>query len=139
MHVDGGVTQQVFLVPAAFTFRDFDRATGRRETRRLYILRNGKITPEWQSIDEKALSLAGRSISTLIKNQGIGDLYRLHATTQRDGIDFNLATIPSSFNLKSDEPFDLSYMRALYEVGNRLGRGGFRWAKAPPGLMADAR
>lgn len=139
MHVDGGVTQQVFLAPAAFNFRDLDRAVGRSETRRLYILRNGKITPEWQSIDEKALSLAGRSISTLIKNQGIGDLYRIHATTQRDGIDFNLATIPSSFNLKSDEPFDLRYMQALYKVGNRLGRDGYRWSKAPPGLVAEAQ
>lgn len=139
MHVDGGVTQQVFLAPTALAFKDIDRAAGRSVARRLYILRNGKITPEWQSIDEKALSLAGRSISTLIKNQGIGDLYRIHATTQRDGIDFNLATIPSSFNLKSDEPFDLRYMRALYEVGNRLGRDGYHWSKAPPGLVAEAR
>lgn len=139
MHVDGGVTQQVFLAPAAFTFRDLDRAVGRSEMRRLYILRNGKITPEWQSIDEKALSLAGRSISTLIKNQGIGDLYRIYSTAQRDGIDFNLATIPADFNLKSDEPFDLRYMQALYEVGNRLGRDGYRWSKAPPGLVAEAR
>jgi predicted acylesterase/phospholipase RssA len=139
MHVDGGVTQQVFLLPTALAFKDIDRAAGLSETRRLYILRNGKITPEWQSIEEKALSLAGRSISTLIKNQSIGDLYRIHATTQRDGIEFNLATIPSSFDLKSDEPFDLRYMRALYEVGNGLGRDGYHWSKSPPGLVAEAR
>jgi hypothetical protein len=139
MHVDGGVTQQVFLAPAAFTFRDLDRSSGRSEARKLYILRNGKITPEWQSIDEKALSLAGRSISTLIKNQGIGDLYRIHATAQRDGIDFNLATIPAEFNGKSSEPFEPKYMRALYDVGFRQGRQGYRWMKAPPGLIEETR
>ena len=32
----------------------------------------------------------GRSISTLIKNQGIGDLYELYAFTKRNGVDYNL-------------------------------------------------
>jgi len=139
MHVDGGVTQQVFLAPTALVFKDVDRTIGRPMSRRLYIIRNGKITPEWQSVDDMALSTAGRSISTLIKNQSIGDLYRIHATATRDGIDFNLATIPAEFNLKSDEPFDLRYMKALYEVGHSLGRRGYQWAKAPPGLAMEAR
>lgn len=139
MHVDGGVTQQVFLAPTALAFKDLDRAVGRRVTRRLYILRNGKITPEWQPVDNKVYSTAGRSISTLIKNQSIGDLYRIHSMTARDGIDFNLATIPPAFNVKSEEPFDLRYMRALYSVGFDLGKVGYRWTKAPPGLSAAAR
>lgn len=139
MHVDGGVTQQVFLAPTALAFSDLDRATGQHVTRRLFILRNGKISPEWQPVEDRVFSTAGRSISTLIKNQSIGDLYRIHAMTARDGIDFNLATIPSSFSLKSDEPFDRRYMRALYDVGYDLGRRGYRWTKAPPGLTADAR
>lgn len=138
MHVDGGVTQQVFLVPTALAFKDIDRAAGRHVARRLFILRNAKITPEWQSVDDRAFATAGRSISTLIKNQGIGDLYRIHTTTARDGIDFNLATIPASFNVRSDEPFDLRYMRALFEVGYRLSGGGYHWMKAPPGLTVEA-
>lgn len=139
MHVDGGVTQQVFLAPTALAFKDIDRATGLQVTRRLFILRNGKITPEWQPVDDKIFATAGRSISTLIKNQSIGDLYRIHSMTARDGIEFNLATIPASLNLKSDEPFDLRYMRALYAAGYRLGEDGYHWAKAPPGMTAAAR
>jgi len=138
MHVDGGVTQQVFLAPAALAFGDIDKAVGRRVSRRLYILRNGKITPEWQAVDDKVFATAGRSISTLIKSQSIGDLYRIHSTTTRDGIDFNLATIPAAFNIKSEEPFDLRYMRALYGVGFDLGKVGYHWAKAPPGLGVGA-
>lgn len=138
MHVDGGVTQQVFVAPTALDFKDIDRIAGQRVKRRLFILRNGKITPEWQPVQDRMLSTAGRSISTLIKNQGIGDLYRIHATAARDGMDFNLATIPPSFEYKSDEPFDLGYMRALYKVGYDLGRVGYRWTKAPPGLTAAA-
>ncbi|MFN3623386.1 MAG: patatin-like phospholipase family protein [Hyphomicrobium sp.] len=139
MHVDGGVTQQVFLAPTALAFKDIDHAAGQRVTRRLFILRNGKITPEWQSVDDKVIATAGRSISTLIKSQSIGDLYRIYTTTARDGIDFNLATIPRSFNVKSMEPFDRTYMRALYEVGYREGVDGYRWMKAPPGMTAEVR
>lgn len=139
MHVDGDVTQQVFLAPTALAFKDIDHAAGQRVTRRLFILRNGKITPEWQSVDDKVIATAGRSISTLIKSQSIGDLYRIYTTTARDGIDFNLATIPRSFNVKSMEPFDRTYMRALYEVGYREGVDGYRWMKAPPGMTAEVR
>jgi predicted acylesterase/phospholipase RssA len=138
MHVDGGITQQVFLAPTALAFGDIDKAVGRKVNRRLYILRNGKITPEWQAVDDRVFATAGRSISTLIKNQSIGDLYRIHATTTRDGIDFNLATIPSTFGITSAEPFDLRYMRTLYNVGFELGKAGYHWAKAPPGLSGKA-
>ncbi|MCC7251345.1 MAG: patatin-like phospholipase family protein [Hyphomicrobium sp.] len=136
MHVDGGITQQVFLAPSALAFRELDRIFGTTASRRLYIVRNGKISPEWEPVEEKVLPIAQRSISTLIKNQGIGDLYRMHATARRDGIDYNLAAIPADFTVKSNGPFDRSYMMALFAVGQKLGRNGYRWLKAPPGLEA---
>lgn len=138
MHVDGGITQQVFLAPSALAFREVDHQLGLQAARRLYIIRNGKITPEWKPVDEKVLPIAQRSISTLIKSQGIGDLYRMHATARRDGIDYNLAAIPADFNAASNGPFDRTYMRALFALGERLGRDGYRWRKAPPGLEAVA-
>jgi predicted acylesterase/phospholipase RssA len=134
LHVDGGVTQQVSLAPAALAFGALDKAAGIQVKRRLYVVRNGKITPEWQSVDERALSIAQRSISTLTKYQGIGDLYRLHATAKRDGMDFNLAAIPASFTHASKEPFDREYMRALFELGFEQGHRGYAWMKAPPEL-----
>lgn len=138
MHVDGGITQQVFLAPSALAFRDVDRQFGTYNARRLYIIRNGKITPEWEPVKERVLPIAQRSISTLIKNQGIGDLYRMHATSRRDGIDYNLAAIPAEFDVKSDGAFDRTYMHALFALGEKLGRRGYRWRKAPPGLEAAA-
>lgn len=136
MHVDGGITQQVFLAPSALAFKEVDHLFGAYAARRLYIIRNGKITPEWEPVEERVLPIAQRSISTLIKNQGIGDLYRMHATARRDGIDYNLAAIPAAFDVKSDGPFDRAYMIPLFALGEKLGRGGYRWLKAPPGLEA---
>lgn len=134
MHVDGGVTQQVFLLPSRLAFGEVDKSVGLHVARRLYVIRNGKVSPEWLPVEEKTFSIASRSISTLIKSQGIGDLYRLYAVTRRDGTDFNLATIPADFPWKCEQPFDTRYMAALYEQGYRQGRNGYAWAKVPPGL-----
>ena len=137
LHVDGGVTRQVFIAPSLFSL-----GTGNRRaatTRRLYVIRNGKIDPEWQSVGENVLSITQRSISTLIKNQGIGDLYRIYSITRRDGIDFNLASIPADFSEVSAEPFDQRYMNALFDRGYDLASHGYSWVKAPPGLELAAR
>ena len=50
--------------------------------RRTYIIRNGRVEPEWKAVKARTLSIAGRSISTLIKNQGIGDLYEMYRLRQ---------------------------------------------------------
>jgi predicted acylesterase/phospholipase RssA len=134
LHVDGGVTRQVFVAPSVFAFLPPDQRPEKTAARRLYVIRNGKIDPEWQPVNEKVLSVTERSLSTLIKNQGIGDLYRIYTITRRDGIDFNLASIPADFSIKGDEPFDQVYMVALFERGYQLGSGHYPWVKTPPGL-----
>jgi predicted acylesterase/phospholipase RssA len=133
LHVDGGVTRQVFIAPSIFSF--VSQKPGRSAAKpRLFVIRNGKIDPEWQSVKENVLSVTQRSISTLIKNQGIGDLYRIYSVTRRDGIDFNLASIPPDFRDTSDEPFDQKYMIALFDRGYELASHNYSWAKAPPGM-----
>jgi predicted patatin/cPLA2 family phospholipase len=135
LHVDGGVTRQVFIAPSIFSFVSHDQKSRRpAEKPRLYVIRNGKIDPEWQSVSENVLSITQRSISTLIKNQGIGDLYRIYSVTKGDGIDFNLASIPPDFTDVSDEPFDQKYMIALFDRGYDLGSHDYSWTKAPPGI-----
>ena len=84
------------------------------------------------------MSITQRSISTLIKNQGIGDLYRIYSITKRDGIEFNLASIPADFAQTSNEPFDQKYMIELFTRGYDLGSHNYSWVKAPPGLELAA-
>lgn len=135
LHVDGGVTRQVFIAPSLFSFVSHDQKQGKPVAQpHLYVIRNGKIDPEWQSVSENVVSITQRSISTLIKNQAIGDLYRIYSITKGDGIEFNLASIPADFNETSSEPFDQKYMNALFDRGYDLGRENYSWVKAPPGL-----
>ncbi len=113
---------------------------------RLYIIRNGRIDPEWQPVNENLVAITQRSLTTLIKNQGIGDLYRIYSETRRDGIDFNLASIPSDVSETSNKPFDQNYMASLFDRGYALASRHYSWSKAPPGfesaghsVLADGR
>ena len=82
MHVDGGATREVFLLPTQILAKNVDSTLNVKPIRRSYIIRNGRVGPEWKAVKPRTLSIAGRSISTLIKNQGIGDLYELYAFSQ---------------------------------------------------------
>jgi hypothetical protein len=53
-------------------------------------IRNARLDPDWAEVERRTLSIAGRAINSLIQSQGVGDLYKIYAETQRDGIDFNL-------------------------------------------------
>jgi hypothetical protein len=73
-------------------------------------------------VKSKLLTITSRSISTLIKTQGVGDLYQIYLTAKRDGVDYNLAYIPADFNMQSKSAFDKAYMNALFKLGYSLGR-----------------
>lgn len=137
LHVDGGTTREVFYSPADLSFREIDKAVGQRVQRKLYVIRNGKVGPEFEVTNDTALAIGARSLTTVIKNQAIGDLIRMHAKARAEGIDYNLAVIPDTFKVVRPEPFDQGYMRALYQEGLRLGRAGYPWLKSPPGLASE--
>jgi len=134
MHVDGGAFAQVFLYPPRLF--ESTRATGEQLAERkryAYIIRNSKIGPEWAMTERRTMSIAGRAIASLLQSDGIGDLYRIFATTQKDGVDFNLAFIGQDFREAHREDFDTEYMRKLFDYGYRLSSKGYPWQKAPPG------
>lgn len=133
MHVDGGTSNQAFLFPSNFSVKEGDRQFSRGKLKReLFVIRNGKVTAEFAEVKPRLASIVSRSISTLIKTQGIGDLYRLYTNAQRDGIAFRAIWIPESFTMTEKSPFDTAYMKALYDLGYKMGRNGIPWEKTPP-------
>jgi len=136
MHVDGGTMAQVFLYPPIISskVKELEKGIERRE-RKLYIIRNGRLDPEWAQVDRKTLSIVGRAISSLIQMMGIGDLYRIYLTALKDGLDYNLAYIPPSFNVPKKEDFDTAFMRQLFDLGYSMAVKGYPWQKTPPGFQ----
>ena len=134
MHVDGGTMAQVFAYPPSMSM-----AGAPDRKRALYILRNARLDADWMSVERRTLSIATRAIFSLTRTQGVGDLYRIYATSERDHVDFNLTFIPASFNTPHREEFDTAYMRALFEVGVNAAKSEAPWHKVPPGFAADSR
>ena len=129
MHGDGGATAQTFLYPPTISLHSVPF-----RSRRVFIIRNGKLLEDWSETERKTLAIAGRAVSTLIASNGIGDMYRIYATARRDGVDFNLAMIEPNFQEPYKGPFDQGYMTALFEYGRTKAKAGYPWRKAPPGM-----
>ena len=135
LHVDGGTGSQVFVYPAAVDWKRINAKLKVKGKPRVYVIRNSFIEPNYQGINRKLLPIAGRSIDSLIRTQGIGDLYQIYALCERDGNEFNLAYIPREFTEKPSEEFDPVYMGKLYELGYQMALKGYPWIKTPPGFI----
>lgn len=132
MHVDGGAMAQVFVYPPSIDLEELSEEKLGARPRSLYVVMNARLDPEWANTERRVLSIASRAITSMIHTQGVGDLYRIYLTAQRDNVDFNLAYIPASFGHPHREEFDTDFMRALYETGYRMAVQGYPWNKTPP-------
>jgi len=134
LHVDGGAATQVFLYPAEIDWKFVIENLEVKGTPQVFVIRNSFLKPEYEIVEAKILPIADISISSLIRTQGIGDMYRIYLDCQRDGMGYNLAYIPESFDLKPKESFDPVYMGHLFNLGYQMAQTGYPWDKAPPGF-----
>ncbi|MDX2503229.1 MAG: patatin-like phospholipase family protein [Gammaproteobacteria bacterium] len=135
MHVDGGTGSQVFVYPAAVNWQEITQKLKVKGKPGVYVLRNAFLEPDYNGVIRSVMPIASRSIDSLIRTQGVGDLYQIYALCGRDGNDFNLAYIPADFDVKPTEGFDPIYMTQLYERGYDMAVKGYPWKKGPPGFF----
>ena len=134
LHVDGGTAQQVFLYPAGV---DYEHVLEKLEVPgkpKVYIIRNSRLVPMYEQIRNKLFPIAGRSLESLVRTQGIGDLYRTYLQTCRDRLDYNLAFIPADFTKEPTEEFDPEYIQELFDLAFERAKAGYDWEKMPPEL-----
>jgi len=136
MHVDGGTGSQVFVYPAAIDWKLITKKLNVQGKPRVYVLRNSFLDPDYTGVKRSILPIGMRTIDSLIRTQGIGDLYQIYSLCVRDGNDFNLAYIPSNFTEEPSEGFDPVYMGKLYDFGFQMARAGYPWQEYPPGFQA---
>jgi len=134
MHVDGGTGSQVFVYPAAVDWKLVTQKLKVHGTPQVYVIRNSFLDPDYQGVKRSVFPIATRSIDSLIRTQGVGDLYQIYTLCKRDGNDFNLAYIPSDFTEKPVEAFDPIYMKKLYDLGYDMAVNGYPWKNTPPGF-----
>ena len=59
-----------------------------------YIIRNSIMEPRYEEIKNKIIPISARSLSSMIRTQGLGNLYEIYLLASRDGINYHLAYIP---------------------------------------------
>jgi hypothetical protein len=134
MHVDGGVTSQVFFYPVGLDWELLLDRLNVPGQPNLYVIRNARIAPMHESVERRIPAIGFRTIRSLLRTQGLGDLYRIYLASERDGLEYHGASIPDDFTETPTEFFDLVYMQKLFELGYELARGGYPWSEQPPGL-----
>ncbi len=136
LHVDGGTTNQVFVYPPSRDWKKYRKALEVPGKLNIDVIRNSQLEPRRKVLKPALLPIARKSISSLIRTQGIGDLNLIYLESRRDNANFRLAYIPAEFKEepKEDEVFDKEYMNKLYEFGYNQAKNGYPWENKPPGF-----
>lgn len=133
LHVDGGVTSQIFFAPPGLDLKGAaQRNLGHQRKLSLYVIRNGKLKPEYRASTQTVAGLATRSIATLVKYQSLANLWSISAAAQRLGARFSYTAIPESFQEKQRSEFDTAYMTSLFDAGAEQALRGKAWEDDPP-------
>jgi hypothetical protein len=135
VNVDAGVVEQMLLYPIDLGLRMNLRSGQFARERHAYVVRNGRLDPNWASVNRDFLTITGRAIDTMIHYLGYNDILPIYEHTHRDNIDYNLAFIETDFAYKKSDVFDPKYMRALFDYSYEKGRRGYIWHKEPPNLQ----
>jgi predicted patatin/cPLA2 family phospholipase len=124
LHVDGGVTQQVLLMPGGYK-------SAHKASQKLYVIFNGVVDPTASPVTKLAsLDLLERAVPTLLKYLGRANLEQLANTAQRNGIAFRLTAIPGTFPASESLLGDSVWMSQLFEYGRSNGASG-AWHNTP--------
>jgi len=129
MHVDGGITGQFFVAPAALLTPTSDY---RLPASALYIVVNTGLESDFAVVERFAPAIAAQSVGALVKVDTRLMLDRSYVLAKRSGVPFKVATIPASFSAHSRGAFDPDYMKALFKVGYEAGQSADPFADAPP-------
>ena len=131
MHGDGGAATQMFLYPAGLNWKQVLEVLDVQGTPHIYLVRNAYIHPAYQTVEPRLLPIAGRTIDSLIRTQGVGDFFRINQLAERDGLDLDVTWIPgetrSVLGTEQNEAFDPEYMKALFEYGYNQTLNGDTW------------
>lgn len=141
MHVDGGASSQMYFYPTGVDWNEIMETLGVRGTPSIYLIRNAFVQPEYKEISPKLMPIAGRTVDSLIRTQGIGDFFRIAALAERDGLNLEITWIPDEANeaieVEPSEKFDPNYMKALFEFGYERTMNGDTWVNLKVAIEDD--
>ncbi|SBO12607.1 Patatin-like phospholipase [Vibrio mediterranei] len=134
MHVDGGLSSQLFFDPVGFDFTKVTKALGYEKPPHIYIIRNGRLRTEFKFIEDDTVSLAARSVDNLILAQTRGDVFREMYISKKIGAKLFLTYVDESYTQKPQDGkfFDPDFLKALYDYGYKKATNEKVWVNEIP-------
>lgn len=155
LHIDGGITAQVFVpshvfaaaaapenaTPAASrTGAGADPAVIQaggpgRESGTLYVVVAGKLYPDAHPVTPRVLPVLGATTRAILYAHCRADLANLYGLSRAAGLRYSLAALRQEFPpLETSVDFDPKAMTNLFEEGVQRGTNGPQWMSGPPTL-----
>ena len=130
MHVDGGVTTNVLIVPEAVLASGtplfaFDARP------KVYVVMNGKLSPDFEVVRASTLPIVTRSFETSVRANTRNTLLASYQFARARNWEFNLASIDANLQKPKGIAFDAVYMRELFDYGYQRGKSGTLWQSTP--------
>jgi hypothetical protein len=136
MHVDGGATTQVFILPDVVLATGMGVAAPRHAPTHIWVIVNNHLTPQFEVVEAGLLPSVSRSFSTLIKSSAKQTLFGTAEFVGRER--FNLTSIDNGFDeWLAAHPdikpgFNTPYMQALYRYGYAKAHSSHLWTHEVP-------
>jgi len=135
MHVDGGVTTNVLIVPDAVLVSGTALfATDARP--KVYVVMNGKLTPDFEVVRASTLPIVTRSFETSVRANTRNTLLASYQFAKSRHWDFNVISLDPDYPKPASIGFDQAYMQQLFEYGYQRGRSGILWQSTPSEYQA---
>lgn len=130
MHVDGGVTANILVVPEAILLAKKPILPANVKPK-IYAILNGKLGPYFEVVKPTTLQIAVRAFATSVRANTRNTLLASYEFIKRRGWELNLAAIDDSVPNQEKPGFDTGYMRSLFDYGYERGRIGQMWQRSP--------
>jgi predicted acylesterase/phospholipase RssA len=130
MHVDGGVTTNVLILPEAVLVSG--TAVFPPDARpKVYVVMNSKLTPDFDVVRASTLPIVTRSFETSVRANTRNTLLASYQFAKSRNWDFNVTAIDPDYPKSPTIGFDQAYMQQLFDYGFERGRRGIIWQSTP--------
>ncbi len=129
LHVDGGVTSNLLLVPEALLTSETTIPLGRSPL--FYTIINGKLDPEFRVTKPGLVNIVERSFETAIKANTNNQLLASRDYVQKRNGRLSITAIDDSYPLGDLMDFSVKRTAPLFAHGLAQGRKAARWMANP--------
>lgn len=119
LHVDGGLSAQMFMDPSGYDYNEISETLGYTVPPQIFVVRNGALYVPYKVVQDKGVDLMSRSLESLTIMQSRGDLYRMLYISEVNNFDLRFTFVDRDFTAPKNKNvmFDQAHMQALFDYG----------------------